>query len=187
MIGVSTLTSLVVVLPLTITDFTAMPANDDAQLRWTTEADVNTRFFNIESSRDAVSWKDIAMVMATGNNSSSTTYRYTDVNAAAGTNYYRIKEVDAQGNAVYSPVKTVDIEEAASTKLFPNPVRDRLYITTKGSTIRSVAVTNINGQKIAQYSNPGNSIDMSSLPGGIYFVTVRYVTGDAQTMKIVKQ
>ncbi|GGA98187.1 T9SS type A sorting domain-containing protein [Puia dinghuensis] len=187
MIGVSTITSLVV-LPLTITDFTATPANGYAQLQWNTEAGVTARFFNIESSRDAVTWQTTGMVMATGNNSTSTAYRYTDVNAAAGNNFYRVKEVDELGNAIYSPVKTVYIAADASTKVFPNPVRDRLFITGNGSTIQSVVVTSTTGEEMLRYSSPGseNSIDMSRLPGGIYFVTVRYASGHAQTMRVVK-
>lgn len=188
MIGVSTLTALVATLPLTITDFTATPVNSCAQLQWNTEGDANTRFFDIESSRDAVSWKNIGMVIATGNSSTSSPYSYTDVNAATGNNFYRIKEVDAEGNAVYSPVKTVYISGKVSTKFFPNPVKDKLYITSNGGTIQSVVVTNTDGKEIARYSSPGsgNSIDMSSLPVGIYFVTVRYASGHGETIKVLK-
>jgi hypothetical protein len=188
MIGVSTLTALVVTLPLTITDFTATPGNNGAQLQWYTEADANTRFFDIESSRDAVVWQNIGMVMATGNSSTSSPYRYTDGNAATGNNFYRIKEVDAQGNAVYSPVKTVNSSGKASTKFFPNPVKDKLYIISNGGAIQSVVVTNSDGKESARYISPGsgNSIDMSSLPVGIYFVTVRYASGRAETIKVLK-
>ena len=147
MIGVSTLTSLIVTLPLTITDFTATPANYYAQLQWNTEDDVNTRFFDIESSRDGATWQDIGMVMAAGNNGSSATYHYTDVNAGFGNNFYRIREVDAQGNFVYSPVKTVYIGGKTATTFFPNPVRDRLYITSNGAAIQSVVVTSTLGRE----------------------------------------
>lgn len=188
MIGVSTLTALVVPLQLTITDFMATPVNTGAQLQWNAETDANTRFFEIESSRDATTWQDIGMVMATGNNN-STTYRYTDVNAVAGNNFYRIKEVDVQGSAVYSPVKAVYIGGEVSTKFFPNPVKDRLYITSNNSTIQSVVVANTAGKEMARYGQPGsgNSIDMSCLAGGIYFVTIHYASGHVQTMKVIKR
>jgi hypothetical protein len=195
MIGVSALTSEVVPLALTITNFTAspvntyaQPANTYAQLQWNAQADANTGFFDIESRRDAATWQDIGTVMATGNNGISTTYRYTDVNAATGNNFYRIKEVDEDGNAVYSPVMSVYIAQVAPTKFFPNPVRDRLFITSNGSTIQTVVITNTDGKEMARYSSPGsqNSIAMSFLPGGIYFVTVWYASGQTQTTEVVK-
>lgn len=185
MIGVSALTSEVVPLALTITDFTATPAGSSVQLQWNAETAANTGFFDIESSRDGATWQNIGMVMATGNNS---TFSYIDVNAASGNNFYRIKEVDAGGNDIYSSVRSVYLTQVPPTKFFPNPVRDRLFIISNGSTIQTVVITNAEGIEMASYSSPGsqNSIDMSSLPGGIYFVTVRYASGNAQTMKVVK-
>jgi hypothetical protein len=188
MIGVSSITSQVVALPLTITDFTATPKDTYAQLEWTTEADENTRFFDIESSRDGLAWQNIGMAMATGNSGTSTTYNYTDVNAATGNNFYRIKEVDAQGDAVYSPIKTVYIGGNSPARLFPNPVKDRLYLTNNDGTIQSVVISNIDGQEMFRYNSlaSGNSIDMSLLPAGMYIVTIRHASGQAQTTKVVK-
>lgn len=190
MIGISALTSEVVPLALTITGFTATPSNTSAQLQWNAEAgtESNSGFFDVESSRDATTWQDIGMVMATGNNSISTTYHYTDVHAAAGNNFYRIKEVDGNGNVVYSAVKSVYISEVEPTKFFPNPVKDRLFITGNVSAIQTIVITGTDGKEIARYGSPGtqNGIDMSSLPAGLYFITVRYASGNAQTMQVAK-
>ncbi|HEV2483571.1 MAG TPA: T9SS type A sorting domain-containing protein, partial [Puia sp.] len=185
MIGVSLLT-VNSVLPLSITDFTATPDNTSAQLQWNAAAGGNSSFFDVESSKDGTTWQDIGMVIATDDN--NTTYTYTDPNAAAGNNFYRIKEINAAGNAVYSPVKTVYIDVQSTTTVFPNPVRNRLCITGNGSTIRSVVVTAADGKEMARYTGPvaGNSIDMSSLPGGMYFVTIGYASGSKQTTAIVK-
>lgn len=184
MIGVSLLT-VNSVLPLSITDFTATSANTSAQLQWNAAAGGSPSFFDVESSRDGNTWRDIGMVMATGDN--TVTYAYNDPSAAAGDNFYRIKEVNAAGNAVYSPVKTVYIDVPSTTKLFPNPVRNRLFVTGNGSTIRSVVVTGADGREI-RYTGPaaGNSIDMSALSSGMYFVTINYVSGSKQTTPIVK-
>jgi len=185
MIGVSLLT-VNSILPLSITDFTATSASTGAQLQWNAAAGANSSFFDAESSRDGATWQDIAMVMATGDD--HTTYAYSDPSAAAGNNYYRIKEVNAAGNAVYSPVKTVYIDVPSAAKLFPNPVRNRLFITGNGSAVQSVIVTAADGREMSRYTGlvAGKSIDMSSLPAGMYFVTIGYVSGSKQTTSIVK-
>jgi hypothetical protein len=186
MIGVSMLT-VNSVLPLSIADFTATSANSDAQLQWASAAGGHSSFFDVESSRDGATWRDIGMVMATGDD--NTTYTYTDPNTITGNNFYRIKEVDAAGNAVYSPVKTVYIKgPSTTTRVFPNPVRNRLYLAGDGNAIRSVIVTGADGKEMARYNGPvaGNSIDMSSLPDGLYFVTIGYTSGSKQTASIVK-
>ena len=193
MIGISMPTAFVV-LPLTITNFTASLQGADAQLQWEAPTPDNSSYFDVESSRDGVVWQDIGMVVAAGDGSATNTYRFTDVNAAAGNNYYRIKEVDAQGDAIYSPVTGVYVggnvsATLSSARFFPNPLKDRLYIINNGATIQSVAVSNTAGKEVLLSNSPalGNGIDMSSLPAGIYFVTIRYASGQPQTVKVVKE
>lgn len=186
MIGVSTLT-VNSVLPLSITDFTATPLGAGALLRWDAPAGGNAGFFDVENSKDGTNWQDIGMVMTTGDD--NTTYSYTDADPSTGNNFFRIKEVDAAGNALYSPVKRVYIDGQSTTaRVYPNPVRSRLYITGDANTIQSVVVNGTDGKKMARYDGPvtGNSVDVSSLPAGIYFVTICYASGSKQTTSIVK-
>src|SRR5581483_6969863 len=112
--------------------------------------------------------------MPAGNINAINTYRFADVNAAAGNNYYRIDEVNAQGDAVYSPVRSVNLEGSFNAGIFPNPVKNKLYITTNGGMIQSVGVADRNGKEMYHYNNlpSGNSLDMSPFPSGLYFVTI---------------
>jgi len=188
MIGISTPTALVTVLPLTITGFTATTQGVNAQLQWQTATEQNIRFFEVQSSRDGNEWLSIGMVTASGNSNTPNTYHFTDVNTAAGNNNYRIKEVDANGNAAYSSVRSIYFEANSQTKVFPNPVKDRLYITGHGSVISSVIISDRTGKQLYQYRNPpsGNSLDMSHLPSGMYLVTIRYASGQTESEKIFK-
>jgi len=98
------------------------------------------------------------------------------------------QDIGAAANAVYSPVKTVYIDVPSTARLFPNAVRNRLFITGSDRAIQSVIVTGAGGKEVARYTGPvtGNSIDVSSLPGGMYFVTIGYASGLKQTTSIVK-
>lgn len=188
LLSVSTPTALVT-LPLTITNFMAASLNTHAQLQWDAAIEDNSIFFNIQSSRDGVVWKNIGKVMSAGNSNAINTYHFADVDAAAGNNYYRIGEVNAQGDVAYSPVKSVNLEGSFNAGVFPNPVKDKLYITTNGGRIQSVGVADMNGKEMYHYNNlpPGNSLDMSPFPTGFYIVTIRYTSGQVQTMKVVKE
>ena len=66
--------------------------------------------------------------------------------------------------------------------LYPNPVKDRL--TVKAKNLKSVEVFDIVGQRIM--TTDSESIDMSSLSEGIYFVRV-VCEGGMFTKRIVKQ
>lgn len=188
MIGVSFPTSQVVALALPITNFTAVPQGATAQLKWSTETEENSRFFEIEANRSGKGWQSVGMVMAAGNSSALQQYSFTDVGAVAGNNAYRIKAVDADGSAIYSGVVTLGFGGNSQAKFFPNPVKDRLYIMSNGEIIQSVVVSDTEGKEVYQTGSlsSGNSLDMSHLAAGIYFVTIRYVSGQSETVKVIK-
>ncbi len=66
--------------------------------------------------------------------------------------------------------------------LYPNPVKDRLYVKAEG--LQRVEVFNLVGQKVLASENA--SIDMGSLVQGVYFVRVT-ADGKVATKRIVKQ
>ena len=56
-------------------------------------------------------------------------------------------------------------------ELYPNPVTDRLTIKTSSqSTIFSVKIFSTLGKEMHFVKNPSESIDVSSLPSGLYLV-----------------
>lgn len=71
-----------------------------------------------------------------------------------------------------------------SVTLYPNPVSDRLFIKST-ETIKAVTIYNVNGQLIKQVNTLGESIDVTSLPSGLYFVKINTVNGET-TKKIIK-
>ena len=77
-------------------------------------------------------------------------------------------------------------EEPFHVTLTPNPVKDRLTITTdyeKGRT--GVHIINAHGADVRRFSMQGTAtVDMSDLPAGIYFVQI--LGGKMVTKKIIK-
>lgn len=74
--------------------------------------------------------------------------------------------------------------------LSPNPVQDRLNITTvNGIEVDDVSVYDINGKLIMQVSNSGESqifLDTANLPTGVYFAQISTAQG-ILTKRFIKQ
>ncbi|SCX99970.1 Por secretion system C-terminal sorting domain-containing protein [Nonlabens sp. Hel1_33_55] len=55
--------------------------------------------------------------------------------------------------------------------LYPNPVVDVLYFNTE-DVLKSVAIYNMNGQKVLEVIPTNNSVDVSGLSTGVYITTI---------------
>ena len=91
-------------------------------------------------------------------------------------------DLDAVG--VIHDLANTDVPEqiGEAIALFPNPVKKLLNL--KAERLQWVEIYNIDGQKVMNSSH--NTIDLSSLSAGIYFVRVR-CDGQVVTKRIVKQ
>jgi hypothetical protein len=175
-----------VALPLGTTSFTAKPQQHTVGLQWTTATEQNSKYFAIQRSADGADWSTIGQVAAAGNSLQTLQYDFVDKQPLAGANYYRLQEVDEMGAAVYSQVRNVDFAESSlAVNWYPNPVRDRLTITSVNN-IQSVMLTTIDG-RVLQSTNgftSGQSLDLSRYPFGIYFLIVHTADGQIRTAKI---
>ncbi len=59
--------------------------------------------------------------------------------------------------------------------VYPNPAKDILHLKVEGLIVNSYSITTINGQEVQNGFLSGNDlkIDISQLPNGMYFVTLR--------------
>lgn len=82
-----------------------------------------------------------------------------------------------------------DAKDVNTFKVFPNPVTDNLNILSH-SEISAVTVRNLLGQavKTVRINNLVESnIDLSAIPAGNYFVTVKLASGRLETQKVLKK
>jgi hypothetical protein len=76
----------------------------------------------------------------------------------------------------------IDENEMESVSLYPNPVKDQLFI--KAQNLQSVEVYNIVGQQVMATEN--DVVDMAAWTEGIYFVRI-HTGGKVITRRVVKQ
>ncbi len=70
--------------------------------------------------------------------------------------------------------------------IHPNPVSDILYFSSEGISIENLSVYAISGQQMMSQSGNTNSIDVSALSEGIYFLEIRS-ENRRQILKFIKE
>lgn len=110
---------------------------------------------------------------------------------ADATTYY----VVSQTGTCISEVLAITVEQVLNTaefaadgfSIYPNPVRDVLWIST-ASPVSSVFIFDVSGKAVLSLTPAGNefAIDVSGLANGVYFAKIQ-TDGAVKTMRIAKQ
>lgn len=182
-------------LPVKFVLFNAKCQNNTVLLTWKTAQEQNSNFFNVERSADGNSWTSIGHLPAAGNSDAEKTYSFTD-NSPVENSLYRIAEYDVDGKVQYSSQLKSSCNTPGAFTLWPNPVHDKLFIGIVTGNDASQATIKVFDNKGAlvkeQQANllPGSnqlSVDMSTLPNGIYNISAVWNNGkDTKTARIIK-
>lgn len=171
-------------LPVDLTSFSAsLTEQNNVKLDWSTEREINSQYFIVERSNDAINFVEIARVNAAGSSSIYIEYSVLDNNPIAGINYYRLKQLDDNGASDYSEIVTITVNKTTQTNgfsLYPNP-------SSSNSPISLIMDDNTNAE-ISIYNQFGNAIitghlltgygenstfDLPKLKPGVYLVLVK--------------
>ncbi|KAF0152440.1 MAG: putative aminopeptidase [Ignavibacteria bacterium] len=186
-------------LPVELTSFTALLADNNVQLNWETATEVNNYGFNVErgSTSLGMTWAKIGFVNGHGNSNSPKRYTFIDNAAPAGNVKYRLKQIDFDGKYEYSDVVEVKVETPTKLVLYqnsPNPFNPETTIQytipsnlsadkagVKGETVNVILkVYDLLGREVAtlvdEYKEPGSykivfnpASSIKNPASGIYF------------------
>lgn len=178
-------------LPVSWGSFNAVSKGNKVALDWTTLMEENTSHFIIEHATDPAHFSPVAQVQAKGNSTYTAKYQFTfNTPDLSKTNYFRIKQVDIDGKSSYSATRSVKFDKglAVAIQVYPNPVKDLLQLNIQRENIQ-VMLVDQSGRTLQQRSvQPGQStIDMQSLPTGIYQLVIFEKGIRIDAKKIVKQ
>lgn len=161
-----------------------------ADLVWNVSFSEESEMFVIESSfGDAINFKEIHTVYDSRSDEYETRFSFRDREIAANIPiYYRIKQIDLDGQFIYSPIRQVMLSKDSHMNVFPNPINERLYISTQaGSDVDVAELTDMNGRIMASISLRGgiHTIETEHLAPGMYLLKVRGADTE-RNFKIVK-
>lgn len=180
-------------LPVTLASFSAKAKESEntklVTIEWTTTMETNTDRFEIEKSVDAKNWNVIGNEAAAKESDKLKNYYFNDLKPAGGKSYYRLKMVDLDGSFAYSRIVGIQLKSNNGlVSLYPNPVADKLFVTTvDGEILKGVSVFNSVGQVIlkSEAAFSDKSIDVRNLANGMYFVQIAHNDGTFYTHKLI--
>lgn len=158
-------------LPVVLTGFTAEQINNyTVSVKWQTSAEIDHKYFILEHSTDGINFLPLQQIDAKGSNSITASYEFTDYAANPGKNYYRLKIVATNGNSDYSRIVSLSLKTSVRFSLFPNPVKDNLFITAS-ENVFAILVNSLGWKLRTVNINSGrNQINIADLLPGIYFI-----------------
>lgn len=190
------------VLPVTLISFVVQKEGQLALLKWTTTAETNSDYFEIEHSITGKAWAPVGKVNANGE--STTLKNYTFTHSASlnggpsyGENLYRLKMVDRAAGTperdrkdatfAYSRIQSVNFEglSEADLSVYPNPVSDKLFIRDFVG-VTQIEITDLTGRLVYQSKeNATGEVNVKSLSNGMYVINVTRANGQRSSQEIV--
>ncbi len=97
------------IVPVELTSFAAVIADDNVQLNWTTATEINNQGFEIQKRTDNGEFEKVGFVPGHGTTTDIQAYSYVDSKVASGNYTYRLKQMDFDGSFEYSSEVAVDV------------------------------------------------------------------------------
>lgn len=183
--------------PVQFTQLKARKQGETVVLDWGTVTEQNSSHFIVERSADGVGFNTpVGQVKAAGNSNTLKAYSLVDASPIRGWNYYRVKQVDADGKSGYSNTAAVNFDKDGSLLvIYPNPVRQQLNIEYTSAVAGRITfqVMDSRGAVLLNHSTAIiagknlETINVSSLAPGVYFLRYQDAGGNASFTKFIRQ
>lgn len=180
-------------LPIELIYFNASLSGSNAMLEWATASEHNNHYFEIEKSYNLIDFESIAQVSSAGNSNQIIKYNHLDTDLRSGITYYRLKQVDYDGTVYYKGIQSIQYlnNDYYTWNIYPNPVVD--VVTISGEQINSedglIQIFDAKGvlvfQEIKNAHQGAYQLNLSNLPQGMYFVTLK--TANHSLQKIINK
>lgn len=160
-------------LPIELIKFDGKKQSTNAVLSWSTATEHQNSHFEVERSHDSQTWQPIGRVQGHGTTLEVQEYTFTDRQPLPGMNYYRLRQVDFDGKSEYSPIVSVEISAPKEmAAISPNPVSEDLFLTlpSESSETWQLTIYDLNGRVVRQAELINNTLNVSDLSQGLYFV-----------------
>jgi len=161
-----------IMLPVRLVDFTAKPLNNNAELQWVVNNEMNIDKYSVEFSKDGKTFSNVGNVAATGIQAIEKRYRFVHTGIINGKNYYRIRMIDKDGKYTYSPVRVVVIDNN-KVSVYPNPFHQYVNITTNNNVTSTAEVLDATGKLLLRKTFANRTLlQINNIAEGVYIIRI---------------
>lgn len=170
-------------LPVQLTSFDATQIPERrVLLAWQTSSELNSAYYEVERSVDAIEFHVLGRVSAAGYSTSLINYQLTDEHPYNGLSYYRLKQVDVDGSYTYSVIRKINLIDIDKKviQIYPNPVHDVLFISGVYPDLHTqFVIADISGRVLISHNAYHlQQIPLGELPAGQYLL--KYINREQQ-------
>jgi len=183
--AVTTLTTL----PVNSLSFNVSKSTSANLLQWSTGAEQNTRYFEVQQSTSGKDFKTIAVVNASGNSNSVKNYQYSDNLSLVQppVTYYRLKLVDINSSFTYSDILLIKNTKGVTVTVYPNPAQDKIIVnvTDKSLMNTTARLSDISGKLLQNVpiTQTVTTININQYQKGVYLLRL----ANGESLKLVKE
>ncbi|MGZ3864426.1 MAG: T9SS type A sorting domain-containing protein [Bacteroidia bacterium] len=186
-------------LPISLLSFSAVPdGNKKVDLNWTTQTEVNNKYFTVERSADGQNFTELENVTSKaphGNSNKKLTYKLTDHSPLSGVSYYRLKQTDYNGKSESFNTVNVSLSNAGiQFMVYPNPNSGEFKADFSGIENNhevQITMVDVHGKLVysstfyaQEANNTINIIPDTKIGKGIYFCSL-IAEGIKHTVKVM--
>jgi hypothetical protein len=178
------------VLPIELSQFTVVQANENIVLHWKTATERNSSHFIIERAADGKTFEPVGKIAAWGKSTSERSYSFTDTKLKGGTYYYRLMQYDNDGTSSASPIRTIRFFEQLNLTTYVNNEGLRLAFNSSHRNDGYYTIVNMNGTVLQKGEIPVESgfnqanLEINNLATGMYIVTLE-INGAKEMSKFI--
>jgi hypothetical protein len=177
-------------IPVELTSFSALVANNFVVLSWNTATELNNFGFDVEriaspnpsqgGEQSNYRWEKIGFVNGSGTTTSPNSYSFEDKTITTGKYFYRLKQIDNDGTYEYSNIVEVSMMKPTEFSLeqnYPNPFNPTTKISWQSpiSGWQTLRVYDVLGNEVStlvnEYREAGKyeiDFNASELSSGLY-------------------
>lgn len=138
------------ILPVSLIRFDVNTTGNQFLLEWFTASEVNSAYFDVQSSADGKDFKTIGQVAASGNSYLQKQYGFVFQPASYFNTptYFRLQIVDKDGSNAYSSIQKANLDGFFNLTVSPNPAIGSVHINSMD--IRLLRLLDMSGKIIFQ-------------------------------------
>ncbi len=182
------------ILSAELLSFTGKSTDQGHQLDWATLSEIELQGFHIEHSQDGFNWTQLHFQTARGDLNTAADYSWTNTDINAGNNYYRLQLLDQDGSIDHSNVVLINESSIDLLDLYPVPFGNTLNLSfnQSESSTAEISIIDVSGRIVllenirAKEGHNEQALDVSSLPSGIYFLSLTNANGKV-VGKVIKE